>query len=379
MSTPDKVIVREESEGPVFIYYWRDWGFFYFAIIGLTFLGFIIWILLTNPWDYPPEGRLFSLLPLAFGLGLTYWPLGRVINRTEICMQQGRLLVRHKPLPWRYQADLPLSDIQEIRWAGAGLSAFIKVGSQPGKGIILISKLEPPAGEFLEQEIEAHLGLRPALSIVERETAVQLSRQEEKRRDTREGKGAVLILTSLFFLLAILGVVLLVSTYSQQREARASLSWPATQGVVSENYIEQHTQENDNGPDTVSYEPIVIYSYLVNDQTYTSNRINLSAPWGYSFGNQEEAAKFLENYPIGARLKVYYNPGQPNRALLDRKQPGDPTLVYIFGWALLGLIPLALLIIVLWARSLCHAEGRPEDWKRWLFWQEQFKVSVWTR
>lgn len=367
MQTPDQVIVRQESEGPVWIYYWRDWGILYFALIGLGFLGFVIWILVTYPWEYPVEGQIFMLLPLAFVLGLAYWSLGRVINRTEVRLQHSRLIARHKPLPWRHNANLPLADIQEILCAGTGLAATTRTG----KSIILVPKMVALAGQFLEQELEASLRLRQALPSVEQEMVVQFTRQKGRSQDAREGKGAVKILAALFFVLAILGVWLLISTYQQQREFQASLAWPSTQGVVRDLRIEEHSQANDNGPDTVTFEPVVVYSYTVHDKTYTSDRLSASAPWGYSFGSPEEAAQFLEKYPLRMQLVAYYNPDHPSRALLDRTAPADPGIVYIFSWGMVGLVPLALFIVMLWARSLCRAEGRPGDWKHWSFWQAE--------
>ncbi|MCU0489642.1 MAG: DUF3592 domain-containing protein, partial [Anaerolineales bacterium] len=364
-------IVRQEPEGPVFLCYWRDWGFLYFALVGLGFLGFVIWIIVTNPWEYSSEGQRFMLLPLVFGLGLAYWSLGQVINRTEIHLQHSRLVARHKPLPWRHNANLLLADIEEICWTGAWLVA----NTRTGKSIVLVPKMESPAGQFLEQEIKACLGLRPALPPVEQTMAVQFSRKEARRQDAREGKGAVMIMTVLFFVLAILGAWLLISTYQGQREAQASLTWPSTRGLVSDLRIETNVQENDNGPDTFTYEPVVVYSYKVNGETYTSDRLSANAPWGYAFGSQEEAAEFLRNYPLGTQLVVYYNPDHPRRALLDRTAPADPGIVYILGWGLVGLAPLALFIMILWAWSLCRAEGRPGDWKRLSFWQAQFRIK----
>jgi hypothetical protein len=206
----------------------------------------------------------------------------------------------------------------------------------------------------------------------------ELCQQSGDLSDTGNARGAIMLMAALFLILAILGVWLLASTLLQQREARLSLTWPSTGGVVSKHQIEKEIQESDNGPDTVSYEPVVTYSYRVGDRTYTSTRISSAAPWGYSFGSPEDAAKFLEQYPLGKRLTVYYNPDQPKRALLDRSAPGDLTLVYVFGWGLIGLLPLGLFIVVMWGRSFCRTQGCPDDWKHWSFWRAQVSFQKQT-
>jgi hypothetical protein len=186
-----------------------------------------------------------------------------------------------------------------------------------------------------------------------------------------EGRSPVIMMNIMFFILAILGAALLFSTYQSQWEAKQSLSWPSIQGVISKNRIREYTNDDTN---SISYEPIVTYSFIVGDKTYTSNHISSNAPWGYAFGTMADAEQFIRQYPIGKQLKVYYNPDNPRRALLDRTQPADPGLTtYILGWWLLALIPVALLIDLLWAIGTYRAEGCPDAWKHLDFWWQQFQ------
>jgi hypothetical protein len=115
MDTPKKVIVVKESEGPLFVYRWRDWGMIIALLIGLVFAIFPIWLGVSIVENPPTIFWIFLLLFSGIGLCLAYYGLGRIINRTEIRVQGGNLSVRQKPLPWRYQSSLPVGEIKEVK------------------------------------------------------------------------------------------------------------------------------------------------------------------------------------------------------------------------------------------------------------------------
>jgi hypothetical protein len=115
MDTPKKVSIRDEPEGPVFVYHWWDWGFIIVFIIGLAFGLFPLFFVVNIDSNMPLAVWLFLLLFSAIGLGIAYWSLGHVINRSEIRLHHSQFSVRHKPLPWRYNASLPTGDIQAVR------------------------------------------------------------------------------------------------------------------------------------------------------------------------------------------------------------------------------------------------------------------------
>ena len=63
-----------------------------------------------------------------------------------------------------------------------------------------------------------------------------------------------------------------------------------------------------------SYGPHLIYKYVVQGQTYYSNRRS----FGQLSGSDEEwAAEILEKYPPGARIPVSYSPDNPHLAVLE--------------------------------------------------------------
>jgi hypothetical protein len=382
MQTPKKVTVREDPEGPVYTYRWGDWGFVILILFGLAFALFPIWILLQNP--LPSFIVLFLLVFTAIGLGLTYWSLGHVINRSEIRIQQGRLAARQKPLPWRYNSDLSVGDIQNINQetyyntssddqSGGGVRIGIQTTvrnerlaawKQDGKKVILIPKLELAAAQFLAQEIEARLGLRQALTEAERVVNLQASKQEQRRVEASQGRMLMPLLMLTIPLLVIGGVWLLISSFMAQREARASLNWPSTVGEASGYTWTRHEPGSNDSWDTY-YDAVMEYTYFVDGKSYT---IEKAVPG--QFNNEQALVQYVETtFPPGAPLTVYYNPQNPARALSDRSGPGATP--YILAVVCLVLVPLALFALVMMAREYCRANNCPDAWKHWPFWLKQ--------
>jgi hypothetical protein len=384
MNTPKKVTVKEEPEGPLYTYRWRDWGFIILIPFGLVFAGMPLWILFSLAGDYPWFFGLFILLFAGIGLGLTYWSLGKVINHSEIRLQNGYLSVRHRPLPWRYQSRIPVSEIKAISQetyytqshdtnSGGGITIGVQMTfrnerraamTSGGKWIVLIPKLELAAAKFLEQEIETRLGLRQVVAQEEKEMALEFAKQEEKRIEANTTRQLLPWLV-IFTPVVIIGAVwLLFSIFNQKREAQASLSWPSVTGYASTYTIFRNEPDSDDSWEPY-YDATVTYSYVVDGETYT---IDKAVPG--QFDTEQEAAMNVEtNVPENTPLTLYYNPQKPSRALYDRSGP-DSTLL-ILAWIMLGLGILMIPVLLFAARDVCRAEGCPEDWKHLPFWKKQ--------
>ena len=50
---------------------------------------------------------LLPIAHVAVGVGLTYYTLTRLMNRTRIEVSRDELTIRHGPLPWRGNMDAP--------------------------------------------------------------------------------------------------------------------------------------------------------------------------------------------------------------------------------------------------------------------------------
>lgn len=118
--------------------------------------------------------------------------------------------------------------------------------------------------------------------------------------------------------------------------AKESLDWPTTQGVVQEAKVERAS----GGRGGIRYSPFIEYVYSVGKKQYTADKVY--------FGDEEPSKdkegveEIVRRYPKGSRVTVSYNPDLPDEAVLE---PGARWRSYFFF--LFGLPFLAAGLIVL--------------------------------
>ena len=119
-----------------------------------------------------------------------------------------------------------------------------------------------------------------------------------------------LIPLSLILLLVILIFVMV------RRKIQAAQNWPSTEGVVLTSEV------RDAGGESGLY-PLVIYRYEVGGRVYKNSRIAVAVEYGrQSFESLEQLAA---RFPVGAQVKVYYNPQNPAEAALIKGDPNSWT------------------------------------------------------
>lgn len=162
------------------------------------------------------------------------------------------------------------------------------------------------------------------------------------------------------FINLILGAAFILGAYfmhtylsvPMMEEAKASESWPSVQGIVSHSEIQQSTRD-----ETIMYAAVIKYEFTVDSISYLGNRISLSSE-NSKTSSAREVKKVLQKYPLGERVKVFYDPELPENSVLET---GADTLTYIikyvpFVLALFGVLMLyqvirvfAMLLLALFA------------------------------
>ncbi len=130
--------------------------------------------------------------------------------------------------------------------------------------------------------------------------------------------------------LLLIGVPLSIGGAVNFVHAKASMSWPAVNGVVDRSDIVEGSGRRGNR----TYKAEINYSYIVDGQRYHGNKCTtLETRWTSPAG----AARVQSQYPVGAAVDVFYDPQDPARAVLE---PG----VTVSIWAVLvgGLVSLAV-------------------------------------
>jgi hypothetical protein len=151
-------------------------------------------------------------------------------------------------------------------------------------------------------------------------------------REAEMSQGAIFML----IVLAAFPGVFIVAMVVKLREVRQAKRWPATAGTVVLSSVKPH-QKRPNEPgynfgDTeVTNEPHVEYEFQVGNRKYRGSRITIGDKTS-SF----ELEAILARYPVGTAVRVYYDPTNPNQAVLERDLPAY--IWYVAGGCLTVMI-----------------------------------------
>jgi hypothetical protein len=130
------------------------------------------------------------------------------------------------------------------------------------------------------------------------------------------------------------------------QNAKASASWPTTQGNVTSSDVSYSS----NAEGGESYSPEVIYRYTANNQQYENHTIKFGEN---SYSSSRKAENIASGYPVGKEVTVYYDPEDPARSVLEPGVSGGSYILLGIGvlFALIGLITMPLIVIFRQRRS----------------------------
>lgn len=127
------------------------------------------------------------------------------------------------------------------------------------------------------------------------------------------------------------GIYLIYLSIKNRQQAAQSQSWPSTAGQV----VDARVVEGASGHDDMSenYVLRVEYEYTVAGTTYRSHQAAFGPRQSHRHYHQAQAQ--AGRYPVGAPVTVFYNPDNPQDAVLERRAPAT-TATLIVGIAFLG-------------------------------------------
>jgi hypothetical protein len=114
-------------------------------------------------------------------------------------------------------------------------------------------------------------------------------------------------------------------------KAKASERWPSVEGRITTSRIKQ----NRNSDGKVMYSADVSYDYEVDSQ----KRMGDSVWFGGDFSSSSSgsARQTVAKYPVGAQVRVHYDPANPEVSVLEPGAFWSSYLVYGIGLLLLGI------------------------------------------
>lgn len=139
------------------------------------------------------------------------------------------------------------------------------------------------------------------------------------------------------FILVFLGGggYMIYRSVQDRKKARASLTWPSTQGrVIESRVVESHSSDSD-GDTTTNYRPYIKYEYEVVGSTFTSDKLAIGP--AVSTSNYRKSEEKVKRMPVGAAVTVFYNPDDPTDAVLEQRSNAGLLLTLGIIFAVVGL------------------------------------------
>ena len=135
-------------------------------------------------------------------------------------------------------------------------------------------------------------------------------------------------------LLSLIALGLLTLAIQLHVVASGAQEWSTTTGLVVASYIRKTGVGNAaEAGDTDSYAPVVRYEYRIGSDPYAGSKIG----FGDLFYNWYSSKSRVQAFPKGSSVIVYFDPQDPNSAVLDRTYP-SVAIAMLVGIALLSLL-----------------------------------------
>lgn len=125
------------------------------------------------------------------------------------------------------------------------------------------------------------------------------------------------------FFAVLAGASLMALGLWMRSQGLQSQAWQSTDGTVTEHRLDESDLEN--------MRPIIAYEYVVKSKHYVGWRVSYS-----SYGASKKAMQaYIAPYPLGSKVKVFYDPQCPGRAVLDNRPSQDWLFWFSAGVAFL--------------------------------------------
>ena len=158
----------------------------------------------------------------------------------------------------------------------------------------------------------------------------------------------------LIIMCSLLGIMILLSFYHYASLAIKSIyygfiskSWPCTEGIVISSGVSPIYKYGGKGGIISLYQPRVSCEFVVCGEKYTCDRISCREEALESRGSETSADKVISEFPVEAKVKVFYNPQRPRMALLKPGISAGQFILYLIILTLVVFPILAVFILTL--------------------------------
>lgn len=167
---PAGLTVEEGALGLSILRRWFHWSVVFLVPFCIGWNGFIIfWYTMAFGHETPWIFKVFPLVHVVAGIGITYLTLATLFNRTRISVESGLIRIRHSPIPWRGNQDLDASGVDQLyckekRHNGKNgphytYEVWAMLRDNTSRKILSTSMNEDQA-LYIEQKLEQALGIK---------------------------------------------------------------------------------------------------------------------------------------------------------------------------------------------------------------------------
>ena len=166
---PDKMDINHYDDYMHITRKWFGWSIIFMTVFAVVWNAFLFGFFINVPSEAGLAAKLFPLIHVTVGIGISYYAVAGWLNKTNIYVSQHALEIQHKPLPWFGNKRLLVKDIKQLYSKekishsknGTSVSYEVRVATNSGKDTKLLSGLETSEQAlFIEQEIEKYLGIK---------------------------------------------------------------------------------------------------------------------------------------------------------------------------------------------------------------------------
>jgi len=144
---------------------WRWWRVQYFFLIFFCFAwdAFLVFWYAAAIFGTSKSGGMnmmmiiFPVCHVAVGVGLTYFVIAALFNRTWVISDGDILTVRHGPVPWFGNKSLPVHELGDPRvdakYQENSPSRFAVIAIRNGKDVTLVDGLDSDEANWIRQQL----------------------------------------------------------------------------------------------------------------------------------------------------------------------------------------------------------------------------------
>jgi hypothetical protein len=175
---PATVVVQEEGDVRVMRRRWFRPVYLFLLFFCIAWDSFLVFWYTIGIFGGPGGGMewLFFVFPIAHvavGLGLTYFVIAGFLNKSYVGVTADRLYVRHRPVPWPGNRDLPTAAVKEVYVEQSSYTQTrhnqpvqyqynLNAVTEDGKTKKLLGGLELPEAHYAAQTLNDWLNLSPS-------------------------------------------------------------------------------------------------------------------------------------------------------------------------------------------------------------------------